>query len=278
LTIRARKNRKRSTTWSGGLPSAKQAAVACSRVLRRALPAAITIALAGGLGTAGYFGYRAVTSSPRFAITAIEIRGAQHADVDALRARLSTRVGDNVFRADTGADTLAALNDPWIASASVSRSLPHTLVVDVTERTAVALVDLGGLYLVDANGHPFKRARVERGDGAGLPVVTGLDRETYAASPDHTAQLVLSALSALTTWKAAGDRPAIGEVSIDPFGALTLHTYDRATAIALGGLDAGLPDRMRAFDATWGELTDAERDRARAIHLTRNDHVTVALN
>jgi cell division protein FtsQ len=259
-------------------PSAKQAVVVCGRVLRRALPALIACAIATGLGAGGFLGYRAATSSPRFAITTIEIRGAHHVDVDALRARLSTHVGDNVFRADLDADKRAVLADPWVAAATVSRTLPHTLVVQLAERTAIAVVDLGGLYLVDDAGHPFKRARVERGDGAGLPIVTGLDRDTFAASPERTATLVHQALAALADWRADASRPQIGEVSIDPFGALVLHTYDHATAIALGERDAGLGDRLRAFDATWTALSDSERDRARAIHLTRHDHVTVALD
>lgn len=276
LTIRSRKNRKRG--GNGPAVSAKQVVVTCGRVLRRSLPALVACGIAGGLAAAGFYGYRAVTTSPRFAITDIEIRGAHHADVDALRARLATKLGDNVFRADLGADQRAVLADPWIAAAQVSRTLPHTLVVEVVERTAVAVVDLGGLYLVDASGHPFKRAHVERGDGVGLPIITGLDRDTFAASPDRTASLVHQALAALADWKSAADRPAIGEVSIDPFGALTLHTYEHATAIALGNHDAGLGDRLRAFDATWTSLSDTERERARAIHLTRHDHVTVALD
>ncbi|MBA3539123.1 MAG: hypothetical protein H0T79_05810, partial [Deltaproteobacteria bacterium] len=58
---------------------------------------------------------------------------------------------------------------------------------------------------------------------------------------------------------------------------LTLHTYDRATAIQLGALGPDLASRMHTFDAAWAELTDAERETTRAIHLdARPDHVTVA--
>src|SRR3954453_19289037 len=85
LTLRPRartKNRKRAESWSGKLPSAKSLVDGCGRLVRRALPAAITLTLAAGLGAGTYFGYRTVTTSSRFAITAIEIRGAEHVDVD----------------------------------------------------------------------------------------------------------------------------------------------------------------------------------------------------
>ena len=60
-------------------------------------------------------------------------------------------------------------------------------------------------------------------------------------------------------------------------GAIALHTYDPAIAIQLGALGDDAGARLRAFDATWAGLSDAERARARAIHLgARPDHVTVA--
>jgi len=64
---------------------------------------------------------------------------------------------------------------------------------------------------------------------------------------------------------------------LDPHGAVTLHTYEPAIAIQLGALGPELADRMHTFDTAWAGLSDAERARARAIHLdTRPDHVTVA--
>ena len=48
-----------------------------------------------------------------------------------------------------------------------------------TERRAVASALLGALYLIDESGRPFKRATFEEADG--LPVITGVTREQYAA-------------------------------------------------------------------------------------------------
>jgi cell division protein FtsQ len=151
-----------------------------------------------------------------------------------------------------------------------------------------AIVQLGGLYLVDADGHPFKRAELgpkleadgfttSEGDGAGLPIITGLDRNAYVANPAGTAAQIRAAMAALTSWRTAEDRPAIGEVHLDTHGALTLVTYERAISIQLGEMDDVLEQRMQTFDATWAELTSAERARTRAIHLdARADQVTVA--
>src|SRR4029077_18585690 len=119
------------------------------------------------LGGTAYAGYRFVTTSPRFAITQISVQGNHHRTDEQIRAELPVAPGDNVFVADLDATTRALHADPWIARVEVHRILPHTLVVDVGEHEAAALVDIGERYLVDASGHPFKHADDE--EGADLP-------------------------------------------------------------------------------------------------------------
>ncbi|MEO8840195.1 MAG: FtsQ-type POTRA domain-containing protein [Kofleriaceae bacterium] len=280
LTVRAKPNRKRVPTtplWAR-LPKPGMILNGCGRALRRGLPAIIGLVVVGAVGGTAWAGYRFVTTSPRFAITAIEVHGNHHVDPDQVRAALPIAVGDNVFAANVDSLTRGLTANPWIADASAHRILPHTLVIDIREHEAAAVAELGGLYLVDPTGHPFKRV-ADDGVGPGLPIVTGLDRTAYLADPDATARTIASALGALTMWKTAADRPSVGEVHVDLHGALTLHTYDTATAIQLGSIDAGLAARMHTFDVAWAQLDDAERARARAIHLDpRLDHVTVAFS
>lgn len=278
LTIRPKTNRRRRTEslWSR-LPRPSLVADACGRALRRALPAMVGLAVLGAIGGSAWAGYRFVTHSPRFAIDQIAIRGNHHLTADQIRALLPIHAGDNVFATDLGSVTRELRANPWIERADAHRELPHAIVVEVRERDAIAAVDLGGLYLVDAAGSPFKRAELAAGEADGLPIVTGLDRTRYLADPAAAGRLVQAALGALAQWRAQPDRPAIGEVHLDPRGALTLQTFDRATAIRLGAIDAALPARMHAFDAAWSALSADERDRATAIHLdSSSDHVTVA--
>jgi hypothetical protein len=290
LTVRKHKNRRRpGSVWSR-LPKSGAIADACGRALRRALPAAAAVAVLGVLGSGGWAGYRWITTSPRFAITAITIEGTHHVAPGDLRARLPIHPGDNVFAGLTGV-TRAVRANPWVATAEVHRILPHTIAIEVHEHTAAALVELGELYLADASGHPFKRADLEAGEGEGLPIITGIERTSYAANPAAAAATVREAIAAWGSWQTAA-RPAIGEIHVDPHGAVTLHTYDPAIAIQLGALAApgatdapegrGAPGatfgaRMQTFDAAWAGLSDAERARARSIHIdARPDHVTVA--
>ena len=279
LTVRGKKNRKRpGSVWSR-LPRPKAVVDACGRAVRRSLPAIAATAGITVIGIGLWAGYRFVTTSERFAITTIEVQGETHLTDDQIRAALPVKLGDNVFATNLGTVAAATRALPWIASAEVHRVLPHTLVVEVREHTPVAMVELGELYLVDAAGHPFKRAQLEAGDGVDLPVITGLDRAVYEAAPEPTAATIVAALGALATWRQETDRPAIGELHLDAHHALTLRTYETATAIQLGQLGPELPARMQTFDAAWAELSEPERLRARAIHVdARIDQVTVALN
>ena len=277
LTVKARPNRRKPGTFWSRLPKPAAIGSVCGRALRRSVPALVGAGVLAAVGGTAWAGYRFVTTSSRFAITTFEVNGNKVLSDEQIVAALPARVGDNVFATDLDQLVGDLRGNPWIASVEARRVLPHTIVVDVREHEATALVQLGGLYLVDEQGHPFKRAELGSEDGAGLPIVTGLDRTTYVANPEATAGQIRSALGALEAWREGGDRPSIGEVHLDSHGALTLVTYEHAISIQLGTIDNALPMRMHTFDATWAELSDSERTRTRAIHLdARSDQVTVA--
>ena len=243
--------------------------------MRRSLPATIAVAVLAMLGGGLWAGHRWITHSTRFAIQQIAIHGAHRVDPDQLRTALPIQIGDNVFTELAGI-AVAARDNPWVASAEVHRILPHTIVVDLREHVAAAVVAIDELYLVDDSGRPFKRAALDGGESDGLPLITGIGRAALVADPDATAATVRDALAAVNRWRAT-ERPAIAEIHVDPHGALTLHTHDPAIAIKLGTPGTEVAGRLRTFDTAWAGLDPAERARTRAIHLdSRPDHATVA--
>jgi cell division septal protein FtsQ len=275
-----RPNKKRTSPLVARLPRPREAVDACGRALRRGAPALVTIAalslIAGGLA----FGHRFLTTSHRFAISEVEVHGSTVLTADEVRELLPIHRGDNIFRASTGKAEAALVALPWIAGVDVRRELPHRIVVDVRERTAAAVVAADELYLVDAAGRPFKRAAVERGEGKGLPIVSGVPRDLYKTAPDEAAARVRRGLDVLAAWTAPADaRPAPGEIAVEPSGT-TVFTYDSAVAVRLGVAEGDvLAARLARFDATWSSLSPDERARARAIHVdndTRTDLVTVS--
>src|ERR1041385_7435233 len=79
LTVKPRRGNNRKKTQPGSLwarlPKPALIADACSRVLRRSVPALIALAILGTLGGTAWAGYRFVTHSQRFAITTIDVSG-----------------------------------------------------------------------------------------------------------------------------------------------------------------------------------------------------------
>lgn len=249
--------------------------------LRRALPALIVLAVTTLVAAGSYLGYRFITTSDRFAVRVIEVRGNAQVSVEEIKARMGVVPGDNIFGVELSAMARALEAEPMIERALVRRRLPDTLIIEIEEREPAVLVELGGLYLADREGQVFKRALIERGDGAGLPVITGLGRAEYAEDPEAVAARIREALAAAATYagSAAATRPALGEINIHPRHGITFTTYERAVAVRVGHGDMdALSGRLEAFDAAWQALSDEERDRARIVYAnatTQSDRVTI---
>jgi cell division protein FtsQ len=269
LTLKPKRNRR--VAKGGRAIDVRAIADACGRALRRSLSTIIALIAIAAIGGTAWAGYHFVTTSSRFAIDTIDIRGASRLDPARLRADLPVHVGDNVFTASPGAIVAQLRANPWIESVDARRVLPHAIVVELRERVPVAVVELDSRYLVDATGHPFKRADAD--DGAGLPLVTGLPRASYLSDPDGTARSTQRALAALTSWRARAERPLVDEVRVSPRGTLAFVVAGGPT-IELGRGDADLAARFAAFDATWASLGETDRARAAEIRVG-GDRVTV---
>lgn len=274
-----RPNKRRPTPFITRLPRPREVVDACGRAVRRAAPVALVLLVVGAVGGGAWGVHHWLTTSPRFAVATIDVRGSHVLSADEVRALLPFSPGDNVFSVDTGAAERALTAEPWVARARVRRHLPRRVTVELVERTPAAVVAADGLYLVDADGRPFKRADVAHGEGEGLPVLSGVPRPLFTTEPTEAAARVKRGLALLGAWAEGGARPAIGEVHVEARGA-TLYTFDDAVAVRVG--DAAGPElttRLRRFDAAWAALSPDERKRARAIHVdndTRGDLVTVS--
>jgi len=114
----------------------------------------------------------------------IEVSGTQVATPEAVQAAAAVLLGTPMLRLDTDAiaERIRAL--PPVADVDVRRSLPHTLVLTVTERTPAAVVpDASGYAVLAADGVVFHHVAAPP---AGVPVIRldapgPSDRATLAA-------------------------------------------------------------------------------------------------
>lgn len=175
---------------SDAVPTSVRRLMAAAR--RRAGTGRRAWALAGGAAAAAAIAAGVVWASPLLAVTQVQVSGTDLLAPADVREAAGVPAGTPLPRVRTGevADRVAALAP--VARVEVSRSWPRTLVIDVTERTAVAAVPReGGYGWLDATGTVFHTAS---GAPPGSPLL-----ELSAPGPDDpdtaAALVVLEALT-----------------------------------------------------------------------------------
>lgn len=160
---------------------------------------ALVVLLASAVGLRA--GHRWLVTTERFNAHDVVVTGAERtARYEVLRAAgiSDTR---NVLSIDCEAAARAIEGLPWVSRARVTRRLPGHVDVSVDERTAVALVAAGAMYLVGGDGTLFKRAVPS--DPSDLPVVTGIAREAFERDAAGAREGVRDALALLADVEAS---------------------------------------------------------------------------
>lgn len=116
------------------------------------------------------------------AVDRVQVTGATTVSGDRVRAAADVTTGTPVARVDLAAAARRVEGIPEVAAAVVTRSWPHAVRVEVTERTALAAVEAGGsLRALDREGVLFRDLPTKP---ARIPLVRALPRGT---SPDPEA-------------------------------------------------------------------------------------------
>lgn len=147
-----------------------------------------------------------------------------HVQPQAVRAAvLPVLVGKGFFSINVEQIQAAVQAVPWVATAAVRRSWPHTLYIDITEEVPVARWNGSGL--MDAQGRAFVRSMDSA--WAKLPVLSG---------PEGSEQDVLAEFNALTALVSMRGL-AIQQLTVDARGDSTVELNDSIN-VRLGRADA----------------------------------------
>lgn len=143
---------------------------------RRWTVVGITMVAAGFLG---YRGFRFLLFSPAVEFAGsyqVEITGNQFVGRAAITDLFSADLGKSILRVPLDARRKEIELIPWIQEATVERTLPDRIRVEVVERTPVAFLRAGNeLQLVDASGALLERPLEAKFH---FPVVSGFDEST----------------------------------------------------------------------------------------------------
>ena len=198
--------------------------------LGESLGAISLLAAATVLGALFVYVYSTILSSPYFSIREISVRGVKELTEKDILAAAKIRMRSNILSVNTDAVAKRISVNPWIKSVYVGRELPDHLVLEVRERTPVALVkQAGALYLMDVDGFVFKK--LSRADEVDLAILSGVDVRAKSASV-----LVGEALKLLERLSAEDQHTFLGEVSeihVDEVFGLSILT-DKGLHLKLG--------------------------------------------
>jgi cell division protein FtsQ len=267
----ARENRRRR--------SRTESARALVAGVHRLLPALGWLTLTAAGGAALFAGLRvahqALTTSPALSIAEIEVSGGKRLSGERVREIAGLRPGQNILTAALAEARAALLRDPWVREAHVERRFPNKVRIEIAEREAVAEVELGGLYLVDAQGAVFKR--VDPREGLDLPVITGLSRRDFESESPELVEHLQTALSLLQSPLLGLDPGELSEIHFDPDLGMTLFVGEPPTAVHFG--EGHLKEKLWRYRRARTELQRRQL-RASALYLDderQPDHVGVAL-
>jgi len=184
-----------------------------------------------------------------------------HAHEPDLFHRSGLHVGENLLRADLSRAARAIQSDPWVASVRLERRLSGEVMASIVEHRPAALVELGGLYVLDDEGRLFKRAAAE--DGLDLPILTGISRQAWVDRKPELQLRLFAALHLLDTWQASGlSLGAVSEIRLEDGGGFTVFAHDGAAVqeVRLGAGDVSLKlqrlAQVRAALARRGERAE----------------------
>jgi cell division protein FtsQ len=159
------------------------------------LASGLAVVVSASLAVAWSAHHYALTS-PRFAIRTVDLVGAHRLALDEVKSESGVTVGANIFALDTDAAEKKLLENPWISEIKLTRRLPNTLRVELSEREAAAVVSLAEhLYLVTREGVPFKEIQV--GDPYDLPLITGASAESLARDRAREIERIQTGLEVL---------------------------------------------------------------------------------
>lgn len=173
-------------------------------------------------------------------VETVEVRGAVRTSPDDVRSASGVSPGDQLVDVDGATVARRVEGLPWVADASVGRSLDGTVVVTVTERAPAATVPSpdGTVAVVDAGGRvlevvgPDAQAAL---DPALLPLL-GVTAPAPGQDLDPVAAPALEVVARLTP----GLRNRVSAVAVTPAGGLQLHLRPQ------GNVDLGAPTQLDA--------------------------------
>ena len=192
-------------------------------------------------------GIYAIWFSPWVDVETVDVSGAQTVDADDIRSRAQIDEGTPLARVDLDGAEARVRSLAIVKEADVSRQWPDTVLVEIVERVAIAVVEIGGrLRGMDADGVVFRdynrappglpRVQTDIGTSAqalreAALVISALP-ESLALIVDYLQVTTVDEISLFlkdgrqVVWGSADDSATKAEVAIDLLQKVDADVYD----------------------------------------------------
>jgi len=232
--------------------------------LQRLAGVALTVILAVVVAGAGV---RWLLTTPRFAVTSVEVRGASRVSPEQILAAAAIPGDTNIFRLDTTSviGRVSALAE--IRRADIVRELPGRVVISIEERRPFTLVHGGRLHWMDEEGRLLGAS--PSAVAPPMPVISGLNADELASmrtAPGPKARAAIAVIRALLR-TGGGLTAEISEIDMSRREGPVLYTVD-GVEVRLGSED--WEERLTRLEGVLSQVTTQD---VRTVDLRFRDQV-----
>jgi cell division protein FtsQ len=162
-----------------------------------------------------------VLFTPILGVRTVQVSGTEALTPEQVTLAAEVPLGTPMIRLDTDGIGARVANLSRVATVDVVRDWPSTILIEITERKAVAtFAGPGGIHLVDATGDDFATVVAAP---PGLPTIT----VPHAAPNDPATQAAMTVLAAMPRQL----RPILVNVSADTPGHVTFSLNNGKTVV-----------------------------------------------
>jgi cell division septal protein FtsQ len=178
--------------------------------------------------------YLFLRGTPFLRLKEVTIHGNRTVSADEILAIADFVDHPNILSIDIKTLSRRLGEHPWIEKSMVKRLFPDGIRIVIDERVPVALINLGELYYVDANGVIFDQARDP--ETTAFPILTGLRREDLEGGGRKTERLLQEALRFLKITHNHKILPyrSISQIHLDRALGLLVYTVGKGTENRMG--------------------------------------------
>lgn len=211
--------------------------------------------------------------SPYFQINTIQINGLDNLTEEQVKSMLTTNEGNNIFSFSASKCEKRLSKSHYVESVSVSRDLPHTIVIDLNEYKLRGYVPYMGSYLyINENGLILD---IQKNITKQLPVILGLNFDSFTAGEILRVDNP-SAFSTMVELSRLFDKYQLltDIIKVDVTNVNDIHLYVNKVDVEFGDMDNAnrkilmLIEVLKQLDTNYAGILNLTGDNATFEYLT----------